>query len=139
MKTLLIIFLAIGFSVTAQDPSPAAPFEKAVKEQIPHDINLLAQAAVVVPGKGIELEVTPHVVTEEEVTDKQKESPENKQFTCKVSNTMACFGTGQRCSQFAQTPKSALECWEDFYKCVTRIKDQCESEFPVLAKEEDST
>lgn len=134
MKPLLVLFLATGFSVIAQDQLP----EKAVKKQTSSNKNLLAQVAIIVPGKGPELNITPHVVTEAEVTEEQKESPENKQFICKVSQTRTCFTTGQMCSQFAQNPKSALECWEDFYKCVTRIKEECESEFPVPAEEEDS-
>lgn len=134
MTPLLIIFLAIGFPVIAQDQLS----EKAAKKQALNDNTLLAQAAIIIPGKEIELNMTPPVVTEGEVTEEQKESPENRQFVCKASQTTVCFETGHMCAQFAQNPKSALKCWEDFYKCVTRIKGECESEFPIPAEEEDS-
>lgn len=85
---------------------------------------LLEQAIIMPTG-------TPPPRSEEDVTDEEKQSSENLQYICKVTGSNDCRSTGFQCSQFAQSAGSALACWDEFYNCVTSVKDKCESEYPV--------
>ena len=49
------------------------------------------------------------------------------EFACKVRGHQACYKTGIRCSQLAQTPQSSLGCFDAFIDCFNRAIENCEN------------
>ena len=49
------------------------------------------------------------------------------ELACKVHGHQTCYKTGTMCSQFAQTPQSALGCFDAFIDCLNRAIENCEN------------